>query len=66
MATNLQSAFKKSVIFPFNPNVIADPQVAPSTSFNMGAGQDKSDVQTKYNTKEPLSDSVIAAEILQR
>ena len=33
----------------------------------MGAGQDKSDVQTKYNTNGPLSDSVIAAEdILQR
>ena len=47
--------------------MIADPQVAPSTSLNMGAGQDKSDVQTKYNTNDPLSDSVIAAEdILQR
>ena len=55
-ATYIQSAFKKSVIFTFNSNVIADPQVAPSTSFNMGAGQDKSDVQTKYNTNDPLSD----------
>ena len=54
-ATNIQPAFEKSRIFPFSPNVIAYPQVAPS-SFSRSVGQDKSNVeQTKSNTKNPLS-----------
>ena len=34
--TNIQSAFKRCGIYPFNPLVISDIQVAPSTTFSKG------------------------------
>ena len=45
-ACNIQSAFKKSGLIPFNPNVISDPQVAPSTSFKRDSDQEMTSVNT--------------------
>ncbi|XP_052257808.1 uncharacterized protein LOC127862643 [Dreissena polymorpha] len=59
-ATNIQAAFRKSGVYPFNKNVISDHQVAPSTCFHVTAAGDACS-----KGSEPLEDNEKADQFLQ-
>ena len=53
----IQSAFKKSVLVPFNLNIISNPKIAPSTSCNRDVEQTELSVgaQTESSVNTQVS-----------
>ena len=67
-ASNIQAAFKKSALIPFNASVVPDSQVAPSTTFIRGC--EETSVKAPVSSSAPLSSSLpvstSAEDFLQR
>ena len=61
-ASNIQPAFKKSGLIPFNASVVPDSQVAPSTTFIRGC--EEASVKAPVSSSLPVS--ISAEDFLQR